>query len=57
MKTRKTVKPEEMDYEFACLLNKLGFMAWDYTNKETCEKIENIKKQILDLTSVLPTLN
>ena len=59
MDTRKSLKEGRVDetkvvYEFDCMLNRLGYLSYDYSNESNNEKCDEIVYMIMDLLKTMP---
>ena len=56
---RKSIKEGRIDkgavvYEFGCMLNRLGYLCYDYSNESNNEKCDEIVYMIMDLLKTMP---
>lgn len=56
---RKSIKEGRIDkgavvYEFGCMLNRLGYLCYDYSNESNNEKCDEIIYMIMDLLKTMP---
>ena len=57
--TIKSIKEGRVDkgavvYEFCCMLNRLGYLSYDYSNESNDEKCDEIVYMIMDLLKTMP---